>query len=96
MVYLLAARKQELENELRERVQAFFEANNETPESVSISMEMSDSDPNEDLSTIRIHIKDALSNSSLNDDFTLSKTSDVTTLSPAWLTRFIVRRKKPP
>ena len=48
-----------------------------------LSMEMSDSDPNEDLSTIRIHIKDALSNSSLNDDFTLSKTSDVTTLSSA-------------
>lgn len=80
MVHLLAARKRELENELRERVQAFFEAHNETPESVSISMKMSDSDPHEGLSTIRIHIKDALSNASLNDDFTLSKISDVTTL----------------
>jgi len=73
MVHMLTARKRELENELRERVQAFFEANNETPESISISMALSGSEQ-EDLSTIRIHIKDALSSTNLNDDFVLAKT----------------------
>jgi len=73
MVHILTARKRELENELRERVQDFFEANNETPESISISMALSGSEQ-EDLSTIRIHIKDALSSTNLNDDFVLAKT----------------------
>jgi hypothetical protein len=40
MIAVLAANKQELENELRERVQAFFEANDEAPESVSIEMKL--------------------------------------------------------
>lgn len=58
MVEILAAHKQELEIELRERIQAFFEANNEAPESVSIEMELAGSGEEEKLSTIHILVKD--------------------------------------
>ena len=83
MVHILAARKRELENELRERIQAFFEANDETPESVSVNMNMLDFEQAENMPTIRIHIKDALSNNALSDDFLLTKISDFTTLPSA-------------
>ena len=59
MVEILAAHKRELEVELRERIQAFFGANNETPESVSIVMELSGSGAEDNLSTIHILIRDA-------------------------------------
>lgn len=58
MIEVLSAHKQELKKELQERVQAFFEANNETPESVSIEMKLSDSTEKNGLSTIHILVKD--------------------------------------
>lgn len=75
MVHKLAARKRELENELRERVQAFFEAHDETPESVSVKMKLPPLESGDDMPTIRIRIKDDLSNTALDDNFVLSKTS---------------------
>ena len=83
MVHILAARQRELENELRERIQAFFVANDETPESISVNMKMLNSEQAENMPTIRIHIKDALSNTALNDDFVLTKISDFATLPSA-------------
>ena len=83
MVHILASHKQELENELQERIQAFFEANDETPASISVNMKMLHSESAENMPTIRIHIKDALSNTALNDDFVLTKTSDTTALLSA-------------
>ena len=61
MVEILAAHKRELEIELRKRIQAFFEANDEPPESVSIEMELSGS--GESLPTIHILVKDACTQS---------------------------------
>lgn len=40
MIKQLAANQRALEKELRQRVQAFFEANDESPESVSIEMKL--------------------------------------------------------
>lgn len=59
MVEILAAHKRELEIELRDRIQAFFKANDEFPESVSISMKLAGSGEADSLSTIHILIKDA-------------------------------------
>lgn len=59
MIAVLAANKQELENELRERVQAFFEANDEALESVSIEMKLIEPSEGSDLSTIHILVKEA-------------------------------------
>lgn len=59
MIEVLAKHKWELECELRERVQAFFEANNEAPESVSIEMKLNKSGKNNGLSTIQILVKDS-------------------------------------
>lgn len=65
MVNILAAHKRELETELREKIQAFFEANNETPESVSITMKLGELGEANSLSTIDILIKDACAGSTL-------------------------------
>jgi len=65
MIEILAAHKRELENELRERVQAFFEANDETPESVSIEMKLAAPGKDNHLSTIHILVKDACSGTTL-------------------------------
>ena len=59
MIKILAENKQELEKELRERVQAFFEANNESPESVSIEMAFNEVEQGLEASTIQIHVKDS-------------------------------------
>ena len=56
MIKILATHQRELEAELRERVQAFFEANNEAPESVSIEMKLAE--PSQD-NHIHILIKEA-------------------------------------
>lgn len=65
MVEILATHKRELENELRERVRAFFEENNETPESVSIDMQLDELGGNNGLSTIQILVKDASTGATL-------------------------------
>lgn len=59
MIEVLAAHRRELEKELRERILAFFAANDETPESVSIEMRLDKSDQETGLSTIHILVKDA-------------------------------------
>lgn len=59
MVEILAVHKQELEKELRERVQQFFAVNeNVSPDSVSIEMKLTGSDKDR-LSAIHILVKDA-------------------------------------
>lgn len=58
MVEVLAANKQALETELRERIQKFFEANNEVPESVSIQMNLAESEEENSISKINILVKD--------------------------------------
>jgi len=58
MLEILAAHKRELEIELRERIQEFFEANNEAPESVSIKMELAGFGKEDNLSKIHILVKD--------------------------------------
>ncbi len=58
MVEVLAANKQALEIELRERIQQFFEANNESPESVSIQMNLAESGEKNNISKINILVKD--------------------------------------
>ena len=58
MVEVLAANKQALEIELRERIQKFFEANNEVPESVSIQMNLAESEEENSISKINILVKD--------------------------------------
>lgn len=65
MIEALAAHKQELENELRERVRAFFETNNESPESVSIEMKLTQPEQTNGLSTIKILVKDACTGDTL-------------------------------
>lgn len=65
MIEVLAAHKRELEKELRERVQAFFEVNDETPESVSIEMKLTTPEHSDELSTIHILVKDACSGATL-------------------------------
>ena len=60
LIKILAKNKQELEKELRERVKAFFIANNETPESVSIKMDFNESGQNLESPTIQIHVKDSV------------------------------------
>lgn len=60
MIKVLAKNKLELEKELKERVQAFLIANNETPESVSIKMDFNESGQDFESSTIQIHIKDSV------------------------------------
>lgn len=59
MIEVLANHKQELEKELRERVQAFFAANNEAPGSISIEMKLTKPEQVNGLSTIHILVKDA-------------------------------------
>ena len=59
MIEVLASHKGELEKELRERVQAFFVANDGAPESVSIEMKLSDTEQTYGLSTIHILVKDS-------------------------------------
>ena len=59
MIKVLAKNKLELEKELKGRVQAFFIANNETPESVSIKMDFNESEKSLESSSIQIHIKDS-------------------------------------
>jgi len=57
MIAALAAHKQDLEQELLERLQAFFAENDESPESISIEMKMFDS---EQQASIHILVKDKL------------------------------------
>jgi len=59
MIKILASKKSELEKELRERVQAFFEANDKTPQSVYIEMALNESEQSMELSTIHILVKDS-------------------------------------
>lgn len=65
MINKLVAHKQELEAELQERVQAFFEKNNASPESVSIEMKLRKSGRDDNLSTIHILVKDARTGATL-------------------------------
>lgn len=65
MIEALSAHKQELENELRERVQAFFETNNESPESVSIEMKLTKPEQTNGISTIKILVKDGCTGDTL-------------------------------
>lgn len=65
MVEILAAHKKELEIELRERIQTFFQANDEYPESVSIEMALAGSGEVDTLSTIHILVKDSCAGSTL-------------------------------
>jgi hypothetical protein len=58
MIEVLAAHQQELTKELEARVQAFFAANDEAPESVSIEMKLSEPKQLNDVSTIHILVKD--------------------------------------
>ena len=58
MIEILAARKRELEKELQERIEVFFESTDQTPESVSINMKLTDLEEG-NLPTIHIRIKDA-------------------------------------
>ena len=60
MIEVLAENRQALEKELRERVQAFFKANNEAPESVSIEMAFNESGRSLESSTIEILVKDSV------------------------------------
>ena len=60
MIKVLAENRQALEKELRERVQAFFKANNEAPESVSIEMAFNESGHSLESSTIEILVKDSV------------------------------------
>lgn len=59
MIEVLAAHRQELEKELRERVQAFFEKNDEAPESISIEMKLTEADQKGGSSSIHILVRDA-------------------------------------
>lgn len=59
MIEVLTAHQQQLTHELQECVQAFFAANNEAPESVSIEMKLSEPKQVNDVSTIHILVKDA-------------------------------------
>ena len=65
MIEVLATHQRELEKELRERVQAFFEANDEAPDSVSIEMKLTGHDQVNGLSTIHILVKDACTGATL-------------------------------
>ena len=66
MMEVLAAHKLELEIELRERIQDFFQANsNEAIESVSIEMKLAGSRKSDGLSTIHILVKNARSGPTL-------------------------------
>lgn len=55
MISVLATHRQELEQELQERLQDFFAKNNESPESVSVDMKLSDT---EQAAMIHIRVKD--------------------------------------
>ena len=59
MIEVLAAHQQEITKELEARVQAFFAANDEAPESVSIEMKLMESAQVNGVSTIHILVKDA-------------------------------------
>ena len=59
MIEILAARKRELEKELQERIEGFFESYDKTPESVSINMKLTDLGQEGNLPAIHIRIKDA-------------------------------------
>ena len=59
MIEVLAAHRKELEKELRERVQAFFEKNDEAPESISIEMKLTEADQKDGSSSIHILVRDA-------------------------------------
>jgi len=65
MIEKLIAHKRELERELQERVQAFFEANDVAPNSVSIEMKLTDPAHGSQLSTIYILVKDACTGETL-------------------------------
>ena len=65
MLEVLAAHKREIEDELRERLQVFFAANHETPESVSIEMTLAEPEQVNGLSTIHILVKDACTGATL-------------------------------
>lgn len=65
MFEILATHQREIEDELRERVQFFFAANNETPESVSIEMKIAKPEQLNGLSTIHILVKDACTGTTL-------------------------------
>ncbi len=65
MIEVLAAHRRELEEELRERVWAFFAENDEAPESVSIEMKFTDKGQDDGLSTIHILVKDTCSGATL-------------------------------
>lgn len=65
MIEVLAAHKYELANELQARVQAFFAANDEAPDSVSIEMKLTEAEQDNGVSTIHIVVKDSCTGTTL-------------------------------
>ena len=65
MIEVLAAHKYELTKELRERIQAFFTANDEAPDSVSIEMKLTEAEQENGVSTIHIIVKDSCTGTTL-------------------------------
>ena len=59
MISRLTAHQRELEAELQQRVQAFFDAHGEAPGRVSIRMQLSKADLLDSLSQIHILVKQA-------------------------------------
>ena len=67
MIEVLAANKQAIEHELRERIQAFFTSHNQATESVSITMKLLQSKQEDEMPTIKILVKDRDSGETLHE-----------------------------
>ena len=62
MIEVQTNRKQELAEELQERVKSFFITNGESPDNFSVEMKLTESsDQTGDLTTIHVLVKDACS-----------------------------------
>ncbi len=72
MIEVLAANKQAIEHELRERIQALLTSNNLTTDCVSITMQFFRSIREDDVPTIKILIKDRDSGEMLHEDQVLA------------------------
>ena len=67
MIEVLAANKQAIEHELRERIQAFIKLNNLTTDCISITMQCFRSIREDEVPTIKILIKDRDSGETLHE-----------------------------
>lgn len=72
MLDVLADNQQEIEHELRERIQTLFTSNNLTTDCVSITMQLFRPTQEDGLSTIKILIKDRDSGETLHENLVIT------------------------